>query len=525
MAYTIEETIEPFWAEHASKASGRDPLAVQNSSVVIYTKMIVGITNVTNRIRYNGFYCWIIDAVLKSITKKNSLIEQICYIRRSELLLAFMMVKEFPKVTGVSGSDYAGKNLQDRLNLKIGADWDYKIQGNNNLYWNNKLGAFGQYFSGVLRNLNLIHHPQGDLNVYTLTTKGQELSEAFLKNIPVKEEKIFLQTVFKGTLREGDLSLFRSFALNNIPLSTDESNFYKKMLLAEDYRKIEPTFHRRNSIQLMLQFLKSEKEGVQNLPLSFLKANYKNHYQLELLPDHTSTAWYLYEINELLHVAYEHIHACFLYSIKTYPTPIEGNIDMLLNETINEFMKEKINAKSLTAKDLTKILKKERKEVYEFYDMMHKAFGSENFGVCLANAVKVMLSVYLNCKNHITQLKEYAWHTENNFNRNNYAVELLEDLIEKKLHSTISDYIKSVIFLAINQHTFSSYSKTKIGQSLVHNYMIEDDTVWRLRETLPSRTSPRLQNVVQYLTDIAWIKKEGNNIKITNLGIKTSDSI
>jgi hypothetical protein len=55
MANTTEEKTEPFWAEFSFTATGRDPLAFQNSSVVIYTKMVVGITNVTNRIRYNVF--------------------------------------------------------------------------------------------------------------------------------------------------------------------------------------------------------------------------------------------------------------------------------------------------------------------------------------------------------------------------------------------------------------------------------------------------------------------------------------
>ena len=105
MAYTTEETIEPFWAEFSSAASGRDPLAIQNSSVVIYTKMVVGITNVTNRIRYNGFFCWIFDTILQNIDKKNSLQEQIRYSRRAELLLAYMMVKNFEGIAGVSGSE------------------------------------------------------------------------------------------------------------------------------------------------------------------------------------------------------------------------------------------------------------------------------------------------------------------------------------------------------------------------------------------------------------------------------------
>lgn len=181
MAYTTEEKIEPFWAEFSSAASGRDPLAIQNSSVVIYTKMVVGITNVTNRIRYNGFFCWIFDTILKNIDKKNSLQEQIRYSRRAELLLAYMMVKNFEGITGVSGSAYAAKNLDTVISLKNGADWESKKEDGPGLYWKFKLGVFGQYYSGVVRDLNLINHPnaQLDLNIYTLTEKGKELAKAF----------------------------------------------------------------------------------------------------------------------------------------------------------------------------------------------------------------------------------------------------------------------------------------------------------------------------------------------------------
>ena len=69
MSYSTDEIIEPFWAKHLTERSGRDPLAIQNSSIVIYSTMVVGITNVTNRIRYMGFYCWFFDALAKKVTK------------------------------------------------------------------------------------------------------------------------------------------------------------------------------------------------------------------------------------------------------------------------------------------------------------------------------------------------------------------------------------------------------------------------------------------------------------------------
>ncbi|HEY5592781.1 MAG TPA: hypothetical protein VIK55_17400 [Paludibacter sp.] len=520
MAYSSEDLIEPFWAEYTSAASGRDPLAIQNSSVVIYTKMMVGITNVTNRIRYNGFYCWLFETILQNISKKNSYIEQIRYLRRAELLLAYMMVREFPETTGVSGSAYAGRNMKAKINLRNGADWEAKKEDGHNLYWQFKGGVFGQYYSGVVRELNLINHPQGEINIYTTTDKGKQLGIAFGKNIPKAEQKLFWGSVSNGSITETDLTKLTSFALHNIQSNTDEIHFYEKMLLSNDDRKLEPTFHRQQTINLMLQFLEKQKKGTENLPTSFLKDNYKSHFSLKQLEFDTATAWYLFEINELLHVSFEHFHSCFLYSMEEYPTPLNDQIESLLKETESAFKAENVISKTTLLSELLKTMEKNRLSVYDYYDAMEAAFRNDNNGECLMNAMQTILCVYSDCKKHLSQLDDFAILPENNFNRKGYATEIINDLIPSKINLTINDCIKSVLLLAINLHTFSSYTKTKVGQSLVHNYMIEDNSVWRLRETLPNRTTPRLQNAVQYISDIGWMKRDGKNVSITDEGIK-----
>ncbi len=522
MAYSSEEIIEPFWAEYSSEASGRDPLAIQNSSVVIYTKMIVGITNVTNRLRYNGFYCWLLNIIIQKLNKKNSIVEQIRYLRRAELLLAYMMVVEYKETTGVSGSAYAAKNIRSKISLKNGADWDTKKDGGPGLYWKFKSGVFGQYYSGVVRDLNLINHPHNDidLNIYTLTEKGKVLAISYEKNIPIKEQILFWDCVYNGSVSQSELANLKSFALHIIPPGTDECLFYSNMLLAEDDRKIEPAFHRKNTIKLILKYLSTENKGVVNLPAAFLRYNYTENYILEILSNGTSMAWYLFEINEIIHVIFEHFHACFLYDIETFPTNIDVCIDKLVNNIQDQFKIHKIDSKALSLNQLAGIVAKKTNSVYDYYDYMETAFNEDNHGECLLNGIMALLKLYSNSKMQLEQLKEFAELPENNFNRTGYAIELFEDLIQSKFDLTINEYSKAILLQAINRHTFSSYSKTRIGQSLVHNYMIEDNTVWRLRETLPGRTSPRLQNVVQYLTDLGWLEKDNKNVKISHLGIK-----
>jgi predicted transcriptional regulator len=522
MAYTSDEKIEPFWAEFSSAASGRDPLAIQNSSVVIYTKMVVGITNVTNRIRYNGFFCWIFDTILQNIDKKNSLQEQIRYSRRAELLLAYMMVKNFEGITGVSGSAYAAKNINTLISLKNGADWESKTENEPGLYWKFKLGVFGQYYSGVVRDLNLINHPNAQLglNIYTLTEKGKELAKAFQENIPKEERDLFWSSVYIGSIQESELTNLKSFALHEIPAGSYEHSFYERAILAADNRKAEPTFNRSETIKLILTHLNKENEGIENLVRSFLRVNYLLHQSEVALKKDTATAWYLFEINELIHVAFEHFHSCFLYFIETYPTLLDQNIDSLVNATLDAFELESSLKEIDSIKQLTEQIKSDGVDIYIAYDEMEKHFHSREFGACLMYAVKTILHVHINCNDQLAQLEEFAAAPENNFNRIGYAIDLIDELVISQRALSVPEYIRAMIIKAINLHTFSSYNKTRIGQSLVHNYMIEDYSVWRLRETLPNRTTPRLQNVLQYIMDIGWIKRDGNVFAITEEGIK-----
>jgi hypothetical protein len=516
MIYSKEDVTEPFWAEFSAQASGRDPLAIQNSSVVIYTKMMVGITNVTNRIRYNGFYCWLLEIILKRSDVKGSVIEQLRYLRRAELLLAYMMVKEFSDVTGVSGSAYAKKHFNEHINLRNGADWDAKTESNE-IYWKFKGGIFGQYYSGVVRELGLINHPNAELNIYTVTPEGEKLADFFALNITATKADLFWESIKSGHIKETILTELSSFALHLIPES-DEMEFYKKILLSHDDRKVEPTFYRQQTIIQLLKYLSFQKDGTDYLPYLFLKENYKAHISLKTLPNDAATAWYIYEINELLHVTLEHFHACLLWSIETYPLSLDERINWLIQQTEIAFEEMNIEAKEYSLDNFMDSFDANDSRTYEHFSETSSAFNNGDFGACLKNSIFTLLSIYYDCKHQLPQVREFACLPEYNFNRPGYVIELITELIETKLNFTISKYTRNILLMAINLHVFSSYTKTKVGQALVHNYMIEDDLIWRLRETFPNRTTPRLQNAIQYLTDVGWIKKDGKLIFITDSG-------
>jgi hypothetical protein len=511
MSYTKDNI--PFWATSPTEASGRDPLAIQNSSVVIYTNMVVGITNVTNRVRYMGFYCWLFEAITHKTQKTNSLKEQQLYLRRAELLLAYLYVyiEEFKGVTGISGTNFALTHTSDKLRLDKGAD---KAKGATGLYWKFGMGVFGQYYSGAMRDLGLITHPEDEIQIYVPTDKGIQLAQAYNQNIPAQAKELFLQSIFSGSIEADRMPELSAFALHVIPAKSEEQKLYKDLLLSADYPLYNDRFHRQETIHMLLNLLKDKPEGIEVLMGEFLRVNYEKHNEITELEDNTATAWYVYEINELLHVSFEHFHAAFQYSIAISPTSMSDTISQLAKAAVEEFGIDN------TTSIIEQIEEEDIRKTYQYFFEMLAAYRSGNWGICLSNAIHTIMSVYKQCHSQKEAIYKISIHPDNNYARPGYALEMMHDLVDSKLQLTVEEYCKQILLLAINQHMFSSYQKSRIGQGLVHNYMIEDNMAWRLRETSPGRTSPRLQNMIQYLCDIGLIAKENDRYLITEAGLK-----
>jgi len=513
MYYEQEINSIPFWASSPAEASGRDPLAIQNSSVVIYTNMVVGITNVTNRVRYMGFYCWLFDAIAHKTVKTNSLKEQQLFLRRAELLLAYLYVyiEEFKGVTGISGTNFALTHTADKLRLDKGAD---KVKGATSLYWKFGMGVFGQYYSGPMRDLDLITHPQDEIQIYVPTDKGIQLAQAYNQNIPKQAKDLFLKSIFSGSIEAEQMQELSAFALHNIPTLSEEQKLYKDLLLSADYPSYNDSFHRRETIYMLLNLLKDKPEGIEVLIGEFLRVNYERHNGISKLEDNTAAAWYIYEINELLHVSFEHFHAAFQYSIDKSPTSMADTINQLVEASVEEFGVG--NTKSITEL----IEEEDISKTYKYFLEMLAAYRSGDWGICLSNAIHTIMSVYKQCQSQQEAIYQISTQPENNYARPGYALEMMQQLVASKLQLTVEDHCKQILMQAINRHMLSSYQKTRIGQGLVHNYMIEDDMAWRLRDTSPGRTNPRLQNMNQYLCDTGLIIKENDRYLITEAGLK-----
>ena len=195
--YTEESYKEPFWAENKGFMTGRDPLGVQNSSIATYSRLLPGMTNVTLRVRYYGFYMWLLreyDALAKGEEEK-TLSFHINFIRRAELAIAYMMANKYPDELSVVGSDYANNHLNllaetGHYDLAEGAD-TYKGK-ESSVYWAYQSGALGQYFVGSLINLKLIEVSN---RFFLLLERGRKLADAYAESISSNSKSTILEVI------------------------------------------------------------------------------------------------------------------------------------------------------------------------------------------------------------------------------------------------------------------------------------------------------------------------------------------
>ncbi len=507
--FTVEEKAYPFWGHFPSASGGRDPLAVQNSSVVIYTSMIEGITNVTLRVRYNGFYCWLLNLIGRNIFEIDaSLVDskasQMRFLRRSELLLAYIMtnIPEFQNVTGVSGSIFAQNHpsIDGVFDLAKGADVENGIA---NTYWRNSMGIFGQYYVGVLMQLGLVCPPDSAHHTYRATTDGDKLADAFSSNIPEEKAKLFWESIYKGSISIDDLTTMKEFALHSIPDGV-ELETYRSIIRGKDSINYitDPTLYRIQSIKLLANFIEKEDTTIRNCVSDFLRYNFEQVIANDLQVDIVPLSWFLYEFDELAHTAYESFHFGLLYLLTDDPLPLDRVL-----EDIEQGLKDLSEADGVNC--LSDFLTDEM-SIHEIY---HQMFGRnlQREGIQrIYDACHLLIKLHSTLGKYYPMLFDFAARSGFGFSRRGYAPDLVDGLVNGKEELPITTFVEETIYRAINDHTYSSYQKSSIDGGLVHNYIIDEDTIRRFRKTNSVRTSPRLQSVLYYMEDLKWIAREDN---------------
>jgi len=502
---------EPFWAENSGFMTGRDPLGIQNSSVATYRTLLPGMTNLTRRLRYYGFYSWALyEYYNQENVNETKLSYHYNFIRRSELVIAYLMVNNFENEKSIVGSDFAKKNIIEKngyYDIALGAD-KFKSTKKGSVYWDFSSGALGQYYAGSLLNLNIINKIG---KFYNITDKGKELALSFKDNVGENAVNLFLRVVDTGILYKKQIDELNNFSIANIPFDTKEWKLYVDLLIFDDTEKYlennkSNSSLRRETIKYYLSYLK-DKENKKYLE-GFPEIQYENN--LKKKKDDASFGWYYYYLNEMIHFSLESIFWGFLVQLDGKIISINKFLeefnDEILKKSTENFLKNTNESVSEVLKDL-KINSHSLKK--DFKNLVKLIKSTENSIEAISLAFKIILQIYNENQQYKQSIIEYE--KENIlFDKFGRVTQNFKDLIEDHFNDKYSNYFESCIKNMINDHVITAYRKMGNGESNLLKFIIEDNNIIHIQTMEPKFTSPRLGTLNDFLNDLGYINNEGS---------------
>lgn len=515
----------PFWGASIKLITGLDPLGLQTTSEATYATMLPGISNLTNRLRYYGFYCWLLDFYFKKEKKGNSK-EQYRFIRRAELMIAIIMQSQRKEVRQITGSNFASNLIntikENYFDLAEGADKD---DTGKNVYWKYPSGAFGQYYSGAMQSLSLIITAVNDDRdvIYNISqphprqkVSGKQLANAFESSLTPKIKELFYSNIKNGKLYKSDIpELIKYFAIDIIDTENSEWQLYVEMLLDKDdpSQEIEElyTFHRKETIQLLI------KQAVENDNkydwYKFLLQCYQKKFGTSSHPEtETSIGWYFYQLNEywqyscgtifwamLQHLSNLHQDQYLPYFVKNFSSSVTKEICIglgLKQSTQTTILVSEVLSLIPETTDEEEIKKEIKKEIEENNDPFHAA----------KNGFMLLLQIFKNNREQLFPLKEFM--SRKRIERDGNVVEGLFTVLTAE-KETLQEFVEQFILLKIiYRHSMVALRKMGNGLQSTHKFFIEEQYIRFIDNFPPRNTSPRMNALQNIMFDLQIINDQ-----------------
>ncbi len=316
--------IDAGWVSASLPKTGLDHLGVQAPCINVYGRLLPGITNVTDRVRYYSFYPWLFWAIdrLEDAPTPTALLE---WFRRAECLFALIAERHARQSTGENdrtdnerhGIAMVGRDTLvpalDRLEEGAGSLQlsTYATQDEvKERYFQNKWGGLAQYYRGTLEDLGLL---VGDSNVggrYT-QERGEPVAGAMAASIP---GDFFLEKVRQDHITLEDLDSLSPFCPCQLERCPSEHQALEDILFDRLGIYSESGIQRRQSLCLLLDMSRQcASRGLDLDRESFVVSTYSGALadgSEWLCPDSLEEirlGWSIYAANELLSLATQSI--------------------------------------------------------------------------------------------------------------------------------------------------------------------------------------------------------------------------
>lgn len=490
------KSFSPFLSKKLSFVRGLDPLGLSNTSDATFSMLLPGLNNVTGRIRYYSFYCWLLSQYEALEVKK----EQRLFIRKAEYLVA-LIAQTFEKdITGIPGSNYAFKRYDEgtaTFNLEEGVGSNSDT--NEGTYWKYSWGAFGQYYLGSLRDIGLISEKSESIAVHAdLRVSPQDLGNAFHQNLRKEDVQSFLKCISKGSVSRNELGeLNTSFNLSKVPEGTEEEKLLLNLLLQLDHPtdREKRTVHRNTTIRQLLASieLKGEIKDRQFVVDAF---NKRGVFGTSEEPNPTFLGWYYYQVNEYWTYANTAILNGLLHELATAYQKSWVPIQRLTHDlSTAQFMDGQVT--------FLKYLSEQDFDLESLKSDIDKCSGGER----LLHGFRMIFGLYRFIQSDLNGL--YAYGLENNLLRSGNAPGYFTSLFLEESKSDLDTFIQGYLQKHIIQrHQMVAFRKMGSGSLSTEKFVVEEGLIRYIDNFEPAYTGPRIGNLLSFLKDLNVFSEE-----------------
>lgn len=507
----------PVWTEYRKK-NGLDPLGMQNSSVSLYQTLLPGISNVTLRMRYYGLYAWLCQTYAKKGDDIDTNPESWKrLIRRAEALYALIAYRH-GGAGGVAGIEWAQKALDTNQSGLI--DFAPAAEpGSASYYLKQAWGAYGAAYRSQLFEIGIFDRSIDHELPLPSKQIGERLACVFASSLG-EVATAFYDIAQRGSVTHDELDALCLLAPSEISLSGEERHLYQEILLEPFDSNDDRACSRRDSILLILKI--TALLGCDPNPEEVRWILFAGRDQKGRTLDLGSTEleaqqqlWWVYQANDLSHVAYETLLKFTLDTLADYPAGIAlSRLIPLCVEKILEsspatpvhwtaFIDSSLPAANAYAAD-------DDASEFSISLAIMKRAGRSDASICPPeiawSAVKLLAILHRRVRDEdrdiasvLAQFNPEAFRsilTEIRF-LEEYATEPFESLLARLLEERV-----------VQRHLWVALQKLRTGD---YTFLIErDEGKLRLRgKDGPVFTNPRLGPAITFLKDVHLVGGQG----------------
>jgi hypothetical protein len=485
----------PQWTEKADKR-GLDPLGMQNSGIVLYQALLPGISNVTLRMRYYGYYCWVSETYARRGATSDFEAWR-TWVRRAEALYALVGARA--EEGGVGGVDWANRRLvtgQRVIDFTAAASADPSQER----YLRQSLGVFGGAYYTQMVEMGLFTQNRHGIQIATRDL-GRRAATLFAEAIGSDLAKLLRQKIADARVSLRELDRLAPIAPSQIADDSEERTFYETLLFAREATPTPTAQSRGASLRLILEAARAIEERPSPEDVRWQLFDPPE----DAFPEHLEAQrlnWEVYQCQDLIQVSSAALLAWAIALIQEIDAGL--TIGEIHGEVIERLSGNDALGGSWMA--LRSGLGSESFAFQEAWGTLTSARGAAEDKAVHATMLMAALHQRILDRADLAAAARLGLPSRGPAHSLRTELEWLQASEGEPVIGRIADYIVERV---IRRHSWVAMQKLRRQRDYTFLFEARDGRLVYLNSYQPVATTPRLAPAIQFLEDIHLIGEEG----------------